>query len=203
METCYEEQLITNQKYQGTAKENCRFIDCTFENCSFEDCRIVGCVFVNCQFFNCNIISLTSKHSELKNTAFKKCNLIGIHCWDGLLPAGKYAHPVEKLKDCCMKYNSFVEMPFRKFDFSGNIIQESIFEGCDLQESNFRGCRLDATQFSRCDIRSPRPVRGDFRHPFFFWLYLPNIRSINICFSLCLKRAEFPIKKKRIRFHGT
>jgi uncharacterized protein YjbI with pentapeptide repeats len=57
-----------------------------------------------------------------------------------------------------MKYNSFIEMPFRKFDFSGNIIQESIFEECDLQESNFKDCRLEATQFFKCNIR-----KADFR----------------------------------------
>lgn len=91
---------------------------------------IIGCVFVNCRFYKCNIINLTSKHSEVKNAIFEQCELIGIHCWNGLLPAGKYAHPIEKLESCYMKYNSLIEMPFRKFDFSANIIQESAFEEC-------------------------------------------------------------------------
>ncbi|MCI8992438.1 MAG: pentapeptide repeat-containing protein [Eubacterium sp.] len=158
LENYYEEQVIKDRKYQNITKEQYQFIDCTFENCSFEDCKITGCVFVNCKFYNCNIISLTSKHSEIKNAAFHKCNLIGLHCWNELLPVGKYAHSIDKLENCHLKYNSFIEMSFRKFDFSSNMIQESIFEKCDLQESNFMDCRLEATQFFRCDIRN-----ADFR----------------------------------------
>ncbi len=176
-ENYYEEQVIAEQKYQNITKEQSKFIDCTFKNCSFEDCKIIDCVFVNCTFYNCNIISLTSKHSEIKNVAFQKCNLIGIHCWNELLPAGKYACSIDKLEGCYMKYNSFIEIPFRKFDFSGNIIQESIFEECDLQESNFRNCRLEATQFFKCDIR-----KADFREASGYVIDIPSNK---------LKQAKF------------
>lgn len=176
-EKFYEEQLIKGQKFQNVTKECWKFIDCTFENCSFEDCRIIGCVFINCQFYECNIISLTSKNSEVKNIAFQKCNLIGVHCWNELLPAGKYAHSIDKLNDCCIKYNSFIEMPFQRFDFSSNTIQESIFEECDLQESNFRECRLEATQFFRCDMR-----KADFRDSRGYVIDIPSNR---------LKQAKF------------
>ena len=114
-----EGQVIKDRKFQNITKERLKFTDCVFENCTFEDCKITGCSFVNCRFYKCSIISLTSKNSELKSAVFQNCNLIGIHCWNKLLPAGSYAHSIDKVKDCCMKYNSFVEMPFRKFDFSG------------------------------------------------------------------------------------
>lgn len=156
-ETYYEEQLIKDKKLQNITMEHCKFTDCTFENCLFEDCKIINCVFVNCNFYNCNLISLASKHSEVKNAVFKKCNLIGVH-WYELLPAGKYAHSITTLKDCYLKYNTFSEMTFRKFDFTSNIIQESMFEECDLQESNFQDCRLEATEIYKCDIR-----KADFR----------------------------------------
>ncbi len=153
----YEEQSIKNKKFQNTIIENCTFADCNFENCTFESCQIKNCFFVNCKFQNCNIISLTSKHSEIKNAAFKKCNLIGVH-WNELLPTGKYAHCIDCLKDCYLKYNTFAEMSFIKFDFSTNIIQECMFEECNLQESSFKDCRLEATEIYRCDIR-----KADFR----------------------------------------
>ncbi len=177
-QTFYEEQLIKDKKYQNITKEHCKFIDCTFENCSFEDCRIMGCVFINCKFYNCNIISFTSKHSEVKNAAFEKCNLIGVHCWNDLLPVGRYAHSIDKFKACCMKYNSFIEMPFRKFDFSGNTIQESIFEKCDLQESNFQDCPLEATQFFQCDIR-----KADFRDAKGYEIDIPSNKIKQAKFS--------------------
>lgn len=177
-EKYYEEQLIKDQKYQNITKEHGKFIDCTFENCAFEDCKIINCAFVNCNFYNCNFISITSQHSEVKNAAFQKCNLIGIHCWSELLPAGNYAHTIKDLKNCCMKYNSFIEIPFRRFDFSGNIIQESIFEDCDLQESNFQDCRLESTQFFRCDIR-----KADFRDAKGYVIDIPSNKMKQAKFS--------------------
>lgn len=177
-ETYYEDQLIKDQKYQDTVKEYCKFLDCCFENCSFEDCVINHCHFVNCSFYNCNIISLTSQYSEIKNAVFEKCNLIGIHTWNDLLPVGKYTCAIERIENCCLKYNSFIEMNFRKFDFSGNVIQESMFEECNLQESSFRNCRLEATQFSRCDVR-----KADFREAKGYVIDIPSNKLRQAKFS--------------------
>ena len=177
-ENYYEEQVIKDQKYQSITIEQSQFIDCTFENCSFEDCTVTGCAFINCRFYKCSIISITSKHSEVKNAVFQKCNLIGIHCWNELMPAGKFAHAIDKLEDCYIKYNSFIEMPFRKFDFSSNIIQESVFEECDLQEGNFSDCRLEATRFFGCDIR-----KADFREAKGYVIDIPSNKMKQAKFS--------------------
>lgn len=151
-ETYFEEEIIIDKKFQEHTVEQCKFIDCEFRNCSFEECKIIGCVFVNCRFSDCTIISLESKHSEVKNAVFKKCNLLGVH-WFDLLPSGKYAHSIDKLENCFIKYNTFEEMSFVKFKFSGNTIQESTFEECNLSESDFKNCRLEGTRIFKCDIR--------------------------------------------------
>ncbi len=156
-ETYFEEKMITDQKLQKYTAERCKFIDCEFRNCSFEECSITGCTFVNCKFTNCTIISLTSRYSEVKNAVFQKCNLIGVH-WNDLLPSGKYAHSIEQFENCQIKYNTFSEMNFIRFHFSGNSIQESVFEQCNLSESNFLNCRLDGTQIFESDLR-----KADFR----------------------------------------
>lgn len=155
-EIYFEEKIIRNKKIQSFTAEQYKFVDCEFKNCFFEECKIIGCIFVNCKFENCTVISLDSKYSELKNAVFIKCNLIGVH-WNTLLPSGKYAHPMDKLENCFLKYNTFLEMNFIKFSFSGNTIQESMFEECNLSESNFHNCRLEGTQIFKCDIR-----RADF-----------------------------------------
>lgn len=152
-----EGQTIADKDFQNVTIEQSKFVDCDFENCRFEECKIIGCVFVNCRFFNCTVITLSSRHSEVKNAVLKKCNLIGVH-WNTLLPSGKYAHAIDKLENCYVKYNSFVEMNFVKFDFSDNRIEESVFEQCNLAESNFCGCRMEGTQIVRSDIR-----KADFR----------------------------------------
>ena len=115
------------------------------------------CKFINCRFDQCTIISLKSKYSEIKNAVFHKCNLVGIH-WHTLLPSGKYPYAVNALENCCIKYNTFTEMNFTKFNFSDSIILESLFENCNLTECNFKNCRLEGTQFFKCNLQ-----KADFR----------------------------------------
>ncbi len=151
-ETYFEEATIKDKKFQKHSIEHCRFLDCRFENCTFEECSLSNCVFANCSFFNCTIISPVSNYSEVKNAVFQNCNLIGIH-WSELRPSGRYGHSIERLENCFIKYNLFTEMSFIKFDFSSNVILESVFEKCSMYESNFRTCRMEATQIIQCDIR--------------------------------------------------
>lgn len=153
----FEELKFKEEKLIQEIIEDCEFVDCDFENCTFEECSVVRCKFTDCRFFNCNIISLRSKDSEIKRLEFTKCNLIGVH-WHNLLASDSISGPVELLKNCYLKYNSFVKINFRKFDFSGNAIQESVFEECNLMDSSFSECKLEKTQVTDCDIRN-----ADFR----------------------------------------
>lgn len=156
-ETYYENEEIKDQKLSNISLEHVYFIDCDFINCSFEELKMTSCFFTNCRFDHCNIIRLSTHYCEVKNATFDGCNLIGIH-WNEMLPAGKYAYPIRSIRQCYLKYHTFLDMNFVKFDFTSNVIQESLFEKCNLAESNFKECRLEGTQFSRCDLR-----KGDFR----------------------------------------
>lgn len=153
----YQNQIIENIKFENKLIEDSEFIDCSFINCIFENCSLDKCSFISCKFTKCNIINIKCKYSQLKFAEFIKCNLIGVH-WINLLPPGKIADPVSVLSDCFLKYNSFVRMELMRFDFSGNVIQESAFEECNLRECNFKGVPLESTQFLSCDMRN-----ADFR----------------------------------------
>lgn len=156
-EKYYEYRNFENIKMENERIEDYEFYDCSFRNCTFGECMLKRCSFIECKFYNCSIISLQAEFSQIKYTEFEKCNLIGIS-WHALLPAGNIAEPISRLKECILKYASFIDMNFRKFNFSFNTIQDSAFDECNLMESSFKGCRLEATQFSRCDIR-----KADFR----------------------------------------
>ena len=173
----FENQLFKNQRLQNHTLDYCKFLDCSFENCTFEEGTLIGCKFINCRFDQCTIISLKSKYSEIKNAVFHKCSAEGriimnkkksasagimsfcggIH-WHTLLPSGKYPYAVNALENCCIKYNTFTEMNFTKFNFSDSIILESLFENCNLTECNFKNCRLEGTQFFKCNLQ-----KADFR----------------------------------------
>lgn len=156
-EFAFYKKATIRQRLQNHTLDYCKFLDCSFENCTFEEGTLIGCKFINCRFDQCTIISLKSKYSEIKNAVFHKCNLVGIH-WHTLLPSGKYPYAVNALENCCIKYNTFTEMNFTKFNFSDSIILESLFENCNLTECNFKNCRLEGTQFFKCNLQ-----KADFR----------------------------------------
>lgn len=156
-EKFYENKNFENLKMEHERIEDYEFYNCTFQNCSFEECVLAHCSFIECRFINCKIVSTKVEFSQVKYAEFEKCNLIGVN-WHDFLPAGSIADSITKLKECILKYNSFIHMNFRKFNFSLNTIQDSAFEECNLMESVFKDCRLESTQFSRCDMR-----KADFR----------------------------------------
>ena len=156
-EKYYECEKFENIKSDKSVFEDYEFIDCEFDGCTFDECKLLKCTFSGCQFYRCSFISIQAEYSQMKNCGFIKCNLIGIH-WNDFLPAGGIAEPIRKIQDCCLKYNTFIKMNFRKFDFTGSVITESTFEGCNVAESSFRECKLEGTQYNSCDMR-----KADFR----------------------------------------
>lgn len=153
----HETESFNGLNLNGAALKNHKFVDCSFKDCTLENCQIGSCSFVGCTFDNCTIINPQSLFSEIKNSAFENCNLIGV-VWGELCSAEKFASPIGTFQNCCLKYNTFYDMNLLKFDFSGNIIQDSLFEKCNLKESRFRDCRLDKTTFLQCNL-----TKADFR----------------------------------------
>ena len=160
--TYFEDQVFSNITQKDRALEHLQFVDCQFKDCVLEECKIVGCMFVGCmfvgcEFVGCSVISPIVRYSEMKNSAFIGCNLIGVH-WNQLLSQGRLAEPLYQLQDCVLKYNSFVGMNLKKMDFSHNVMLQSSVDECNLWESKWVGCDLEGTRFERCDLR-----RADFR----------------------------------------
>ena len=108
-----------------------RFADLSFTEETFEDCDFTDCVFVDCSFTKCEL-----DHTTLNECKFARCE-----------------------KECSLKYNTFTEMNFNRFDFSdGNEIVGSMFAKCEMQLANFKGVELHETEFYQCDLR-----KADFR----------------------------------------
>lgn len=154
---CHEEQTFENLSFTDKIFDGHDFIDCSFINCTFESCKLVRCSFSECSFKQCRIANLKSEYSEIKFIRFIDCVIIGMN-WSLLLPGGRLCAPIQELRSCKLKYNSFSQMALPKFSFAGNEIKGSIFAECVLSESSFRGCGLNDTEFFKCDIR-----KADFR----------------------------------------
>ena len=89
---------------------------------------------------------------------FEDCRLNEIE-WAPLMSNGAFPDPIHTLKECSLKYNTFTEMNFNRFDFSnGNEIVGSMFAKCEMQLANFKGVEHHETEFYQCDLR-----KADFR----------------------------------------
>ena len=101
---------------------------------------------------------LRSVSSSVQSLDFEDCCLQEIE-WAPLLSNGAFPDPIHTLKDCSLKYNTFTEMNFNRFDFSnGNEIVGSMFAKCEMQLASFKGTELHETEFYQCDLR-----KADFR----------------------------------------
>ena len=97
-------------------------------------------------------------YDRLQSLDFEDCRLNEIE-WAPLMSNGAFPDPIHTLKECSLKYNTFTEMNFNRFDFSdGNEIVGSMFAKCEMQLANFKGVELHETEFYQCDLR-----KADFR----------------------------------------
>ena len=86
-----------------------------------------------CKFVRCEITGLRSTHSSVQSLDFEDCRLQEIE-WAPLMSNGAFPDPIHTLKECSLKYNTFTEMNFNRFDFSdGNEIVGSMFAKCEMQ----------------------------------------------------------------------
>ena len=137
---------------------DCDFTDCVFVDCSFTKCELDHTTLNECKFVRCEITGLRSTHSSVQSLDFEDCRLNEIE-WAPLMSNGAFPDPIHTLKECSLKYNTFTEMNFNRFDFSdGNEIVGSMFAKCEMQLANFKGVELHETEFYQCDLR-----KADFR----------------------------------------
>ena len=173
----YEYEELGNFEIESEKIENIKFIDCNFENCSISESLIHNCLFKDCKFTNCNIAGNKFELTVFKDCEFEKCNLIGIN-WKDITVERGYSNPFSKLKECYLKYSSFIKMDIKKFDFGGNIIHDSMFDESCLKECKFKGCDLTQTRFNICDIRN-----ADFREAKGYLVDITNCKIKGAKFS--------------------
>ena len=153
-----EGERFTGLSFAGEAFESCDFADCVFVDCSFTKCELDHTTLNECKFVRCEITGLRSTHSSVQSLDFEDCRLNEIE-WAPLMSNGAFPDPIHTLKECSLKYNTFTEMNFNRFDFSdGNEIVGSMFAKCEMQLANFKGVELHETEFYQCDLR-----KADFR----------------------------------------
>ncbi len=166
----YEGECFESLRLSGETLSGGEFVDCEFRACSFEELQLLRCSFRECRFLSCTISQVKTRSSELKYCEFEDCTVLGLN-WALLKPDGPFGEPIEKMKNCRIRYGSFSSMNFKKFNFSASALTHCTFADCDLSESDLRSCELTDTEFFRCDLR-----KADFRHAGGFIIDVNNNR---------------------------
>lgn len=155
----YENEIFENVKNEGRYYADLEFVDCTFYNCSLENCRFVNCNFVDCKFKKSKFVNLKFEKTVMNDGEFENCTLSNIN-WS-LLYGGGYITPLQKIKNCILRYNNFLEINLSKFDFKTNEVTETMFADCILTGADFKNCNLSGTEFFKCNL-----TKSDFRNSY-------------------------------------
>ena len=151
-----EGKRFADLSFTEEAFEDCDFTDCVFADCSFTKCELDHTTLNECKFVRCEVTGLRSTHSSVQSLDFEDCRLNEIE-WASLMSNGAFPDPIHTLKECSLKYNTFTEMNFNRFDFSdGNEIVGSMFAKCSwriLREWNF-------TKRSSTSVTCARRISG-------------------------------------------
>ncbi len=166
----YEGELFEKLTLAEETLSGGEFVDCVFRSCSFESLSLLRCSFRECRFWDCTVSQPRTRGTELKYCEFENCTLLGVN-WALLKPESGFGEPIEKMKNCRIRYGSFASMNFRKFDFAKSALTHCTFADCDLSESKLGGCDLSGTEFFRCDLR-----KADLRHAGGFIIDVNNNR---------------------------
>lgn len=153
-----------------------KFTDCEFKNCRFENITLYECMFADCKFVLCEILGLETKKSEVRSLRLEQCAVLGVNF--ALLQGNAFfSTPFENLKNCTLKYCTFMDMEFNGFDFSDNEIVNSSFAEVKLEKASFNKCVLRGTEFFKCNLKN-----ADFK----------NASGYNVDVLTCgLKGAKF------------
>lgn len=148
----YENEIFEDKVLKDESLSDAEFVDCIFKNCSVDGVIFNGVSFYECRFIGSKIVNPGTRNTKMSFCEFSECSLVGVH-FEDLKPAGSYSLPIKSLTATTLKYCSFDKLEFRRFDFSGNNMIYTTFNGCDLKKSSFEGCDLNESVFMRCDLR--------------------------------------------------
>lgn len=134
------------------------FDNCTFEGLNLEGSNLRQCRFVDCTFIACNLSNATLTATQIQDTQFTSCKMIGIRfdaCEPMLLSPRFY--------DCKLDFSVFTGLSLAKCPFDSSSLIEVDFSEAVLSEASFDQCDLARATFRNTDLR-----KADFRTAYHF-----------------------------------
>lgn len=156
-----EGQLFFEQtQFEEISLQDMELIGKHFEGCLFSNCNLSGavlseCTFLDCKFVDCNLSLLKIPHSDMGDTCFSGCKMVGIDWtaaqWRKSTTKRKRLFPLSFQK-CLLDYSIFIAMDLYGVRFQECSLREVGFESANMEQSNFTNCDLSRAIFADTDL---------------------------------------------------
>lgn len=143
----YDSRIFKQIDYKEEIQDS-NFSDCEFYDCTMNEIVVKSCSFDSCKFYNCTIMNIEFQYTDMLNSEFYHCMLIGID-WSNISKKYSITLPLSKTEACELRYNVFVHLNLKAYDFKGSNLEGSYFDDCNLEGAIFKGCILKGAQFKQ------------------------------------------------------
>ena len=122
------------------------FEECEFSYCSFIECKFNNCKFLRCKFTDCNLTAIVPVNSQLIETSFSKCKVMGVD-WTK-------AQKITELKfsECQLNYSNFKLLKVPKIQMVKCEAKEIGFIETDLSEGDFKNTDFEKSTFFKANL---------------------------------------------------
>lgn len=150
-------ERIEALRHEGGSLADEEYSECAFHRCDFSGLAMRNVKFINCVFEDCALRNITFQECSLLNGTFRRCSLVGLD-WSTVRRHGARLPLLVEVRECSVKYNTFIDLGLAKAVFAGSALHECYFQDCALKQADFRNCDLLKTTFLNCDLS-----KADFR----------------------------------------
>jgi uncharacterized protein YjbI with pentapeptide repeats len=149
----YEEETFLSMDFSVLDVCDFCFEDCRFVSCKFRECAMPGAAFRSCSFEGCEFVLTKMDHVTLNGALFSGCKIMGVN-----FSACDVFGFSPEFSGCIIDSSVFYGNRMRKGRIADCRLVGCDFIECDLKEADFSGSSMERVVFQRCDME-----RADFR----------------------------------------
>ncbi len=133
---------ITEKRFQG----------CTFVKCSFNEAVFSACVFHECVFKNCDLSLAKFPGASFKACRFEDSQFIGVDWTETAWTGGKVIFKPADFTGCVLNYSVFMGLDMKNVVLRKCLAKEVSFEEANLTKADCRGTDFSGSRFVHANL---------------------------------------------------
>lgn len=144
----YQQETFFGQEYVEKRISGATFDGCTFTRCRFDSTVWKNLRFNECTFTLCTLLNVQWHGTRLHQATFSQCRLTGLNF--GVLDTALLFSIA--LRDSRVAGCTFPHMDLTKMAFTGNDLEECLFDDVVLRDADFSDVSFGNSRFRRCRL---------------------------------------------------